>query len=84
MDDSDDFDMTRQNRRTGRPRNADRPVIPWEEIARLLAFGETVRDEEPVCPLRQLRAVRKGVKRPRAHVGFWTLAACLSPRSPNV
>jgi hypothetical protein len=30
----------------GRPRNADRPVIPWEEVDRLLVFGETVRDEE--------------------------------------
>jgi hypothetical protein len=30
----------------GRPRNVDRPVIPWEEVDRLLVFGETVRDEE--------------------------------------
>jgi hypothetical protein len=35
-----------QNRKLGRPRNADRPVIPWEEVDRLLVFGETVRDEE--------------------------------------
>jgi hypothetical protein len=35
-----------QNRKMGRPRNADRPVIPWEEVDRLLVFGETVRDEE--------------------------------------
>jgi hypothetical protein len=33
------------SRRQGRPRNADRPVIPWPEIDRLLVFGEVVRDE---------------------------------------
>lgn len=32
-------------RRQGRPRNPDRPVIPWPEIDRLLVFGEIVRDE---------------------------------------
>jgi len=45
MDDSNDLSTTARNRRTGRPRNADRPVIPWEEVDRLLVFGETVRDE---------------------------------------
>jgi hypothetical protein len=34
------------NRRTGRPRNADRLVVPWEEVDQLLVFGEKVRDEE--------------------------------------
>jgi hypothetical protein len=37
---------TGKDRKMGRPRNADRPVIPWEEVDRLLVFGETVRDEE--------------------------------------
>lgn len=32
-------------RKQGRPRSADRPVIPWPEIDRLLVFGEAVRDE---------------------------------------
>jgi hypothetical protein len=45
MDDNSDVGTTARNRRTGRPRNADRPVIPWEEVDRLLVFGETVRDE---------------------------------------
>ena len=39
-------DTTFQNRRTGRPRNADRLVVPWEEVDQLLVFGEKVRDEE--------------------------------------
>jgi hypothetical protein len=42
----DAANTTDQNRQSGRPRNADRPVIPWEEVDRLLVFGETVRDEE--------------------------------------
>jgi hypothetical protein len=42
----DSANTTDQNRQSGRPRNADRPVIPWEEVDRLLVFGETVRDEE--------------------------------------
>jgi hypothetical protein len=33
-------------RKRGRPRNGDRPVIPWPEIDRLLVFGEMVRDQE--------------------------------------
>ena len=39
-------DTAFQNRRTGRPRNADRLVVPWEEVDQLLVFGEKVRDEE--------------------------------------
>jgi hypothetical protein len=46
MSDSGNEYTTSQPRRTGRPRNADRLVIPWEEVDRLLVFGETVRDEE--------------------------------------
>jgi hypothetical protein len=33
-------------RKRGRPRNGDRPVIPWLEIDRLLVFGEMVRDQQ--------------------------------------
>jgi hypothetical protein len=33
-------------RKRGRPRNADRVVIPWPDIDRLLVFGEMARDEE--------------------------------------
>ena len=39
-------DTAFQNRRTGRPRNTDRLVVPWEEVDQLLVFGEKVRDEE--------------------------------------
>jgi hypothetical protein len=46
MSDSANEYTTSQPRRTGRPRNADRLVIPWQEVDRLLVFGETVRDEE--------------------------------------
>jgi hypothetical protein len=46
MSDSANDDSAFQGRKMGRPRNADRPVIPWEEVDRLLVFGETVRDEE--------------------------------------
>jgi hypothetical protein len=33
-------------RKRGRPRKGDRQVIPWQEIDRLLVFGEMVRDPE--------------------------------------
>jgi hypothetical protein len=45
MSDSANEYTTSPSRRTGRPRNADRPIIPWEEVDRLLVFGETVRDD---------------------------------------
>lgn len=31
-------------RRTGRPKAADAPIIPWHEIDKLLVFGEVIRD----------------------------------------
>lgn len=31
-------------RRPGRPKRADAPIIPWDEVDRLLVFGEVARD----------------------------------------
>jgi hypothetical protein len=31
-------------RRPGRPKHADAPIIPWEEVDRLLVFGEAAKD----------------------------------------
>src|SRR5437868_2218555 len=31
-------------RKRGRPRRADAPVVPWDEVDRLLIFGERARD----------------------------------------
>jgi len=28
----------------GRPKKADAPIVPWEEVDRLLVFGEVVKD----------------------------------------
>lgn len=33
-------------RRQGRPRRGEGPFVPWQEVDRLLVFGEVVRDEE--------------------------------------
>jgi hypothetical protein len=31
-------------RRTGRPKSADAPIIPWHEIDKALVFGEVIQD----------------------------------------
>lgn len=35
----------KSNRARGRPRRADAPIVPWDEVDRLLVFGEKVKDE---------------------------------------
>ena len=33
----------------GRPKKADAPIVPWDEVDRLLVFGEVVKDAETGC-----------------------------------
>lgn len=68
----------------GRPRRADAPVVPWDEVDRLLVFGEKVKDEtsdrEMVrYPSYTVLAERYGVSKSR--IGqYATRAKCLQRR----
>ena len=43
--DAPDSSAANSSRPRGRPRRADAPVIPWDEVDRVLVFGEKVKDE---------------------------------------
>ncbi|WP_437810776.1 hypothetical protein [Sorangium sp. So ce1078] len=40
-----DASTEKSSRARGRPRRADAPIVPWDEVDRLLVFGERVKDE---------------------------------------
>jgi len=40
-----DASTEKPSRARGRPRRADAPIVPWDEVDRLLVFGEKVKDE---------------------------------------
>jgi hypothetical protein len=42
----DASDPTTPRRPRGRPKKADAPIVPWDEVDRLLVFGEVVKDAE--------------------------------------
>ena len=75
----------KSSRAPGRPRRADAPVVPWNEVDRLLVFGEKVKDEtsglEGISfPSYAELAVRYGVSKSR--VGqYATRANCLQRRA---
>jgi hypothetical protein len=67
MDASED---TKPRRPRGRPKKADAPIVPWDEVDRLLVFGEVVKDAETgretvKFPSLQDLGVRYGVSRNR-------------------
>jgi hypothetical protein len=37
--------MTKPKRPRGRPKKADAPIVPWDQVDAALVFGETVKDE---------------------------------------
>jgi hypothetical protein len=44
---SDSADQgTKENRRGGRPKGNEGPMVPWQEVDRLLVFGEVAQNEE--------------------------------------
>lgn len=67
MDASED---TKPRRPRGRPKKADAPIVPWDEVDRLLVFGEVVKDPESghetvKFPSLQDLGARYGVSRNR-------------------
>lgn len=74
----------KSSRARGRPRRADAPVVPWDEVDRLLVFGERVKDEstgrEGVSfPSYTELATRYGVSKSR--IGqYATRSKCLRRR----
>ncbi len=38
--------MAKSARPRGRPKKADAPIVPWDEVDRLLVFGEVVKDPD--------------------------------------
>ncbi len=74
----------KSSRARGRPRRADAPVVPWDEVDRLLVFGERVKDEatgrEGVSfPSYTELAARYGVSKSR--IGqYATRSKCLRRR----
>ena len=40
------MDHEKPSRPRGRPRRADAPIVPWDEVDRLLVHGEVVQDDE--------------------------------------
>jgi hypothetical protein len=80
-----DEKRTAKGRRApGRPRRADAPVVPWNEVDRLLVFGEKVKDEETGLegisfPSYAELSTRYGVSKSR--IGqYATRARCLPRR----
>ena len=74
----------KSSRARGRPRRADAPIVPWDEVDRLLVFGERVKDEatgrESVSfPSYMELAARYGVSKSR--IGqYATRGKCLKRR----
>jgi hypothetical protein len=74
----------KSSRARGRPRRADAPIVPWDEVDRLLVFGERVKDDatgrEAVSfPSYMELAARYGVSKSR--IGqYATRAKCLKRR----
>ncbi|MBI5545158.1 MAG: AT hook motif domain protein, partial [Deltaproteobacteria bacterium] len=68
----------------GRPKRADAPIVPWDEVDRLLVFGEKVTDpetgfESASFPSFGELAKRYGVSKSR--IGqYATSAKCLERR----
>jgi len=79
-----DDSTTSDARKRGRPRRVDAPIVPWNEVDRLLVFGERVKDEatrrEGVSfPSYTELGVRYGVSKSR--IGqYATRAKCLRRR----
>jgi hypothetical protein len=77
----------KSSRARGRPRRADAPIVPWDEVDRLLVFGERVKDEvtgrEAVSfPSYMELAQRYGVSKSR--IGqYATRAKCLRRREES-
>ena len=74
----------KSNRPRGRPRRADAPVIPWDEVDKLLVFGESVKEEATGREMRSFPsygdlAERYGVS--KARIGQYAKRAeCLRRR----
>jgi hypothetical protein len=72
------------SRARGRPRRAEAPIVPWDEVDRLLVFGERVKDaatgrEGVSFPSYTELAARYGVSKSR--IGqYATRAKCLRRR----
>ena len=79
--------MPPSKRPRGRPRRADAPIIPWDEVDRLLVHGEKVKDEgsghETICfPSLEQLGKRYGVSKNR----IWQYASkhkCLERRKES-
>jgi hypothetical protein len=74
----------KSSRPRGRPRRADAPIVPWEEVDKLLVFGESVKDEATGREMRSFPsyaelAERYGVS--RARIGqYASRAQCVRRR----
>jgi hypothetical protein len=68
-----------RRRRAGRPKRADAPVVPWDEVDRLLVFGEVSRDPVLCVAVRNVAPVATQASRT---TGSWMFRAVAAVRWP--